>query len=227
MPKLAEQIVVVTGSSGALGKVVFAALETRAKQVIGTVRGARIQMIDSSGTAAKISCDLTDFKSTRQLAELVLERWGNCHSLINIAGGFAMHGTVESTQSEDWDKQLALNFFTALNTIRAFMPTFKSGGFGRIINFGSLAGDGGMAAAGPYAISKSAVHNLTKTIALEGGTTITANLIRPGTIDTPANRAAMPDANFSLWTPPETIAELICDLLDEDQSPPSGQEYNI
>ncbi len=227
MPKLAGQIIVITGSGGALGKVVFEALEARARQVIGTVRGVRVQIIESSGNAARISCDLTDLKSTRRLAELVMEQWGSCHSLVNIAGGFAMHGAVESTQSEDWDQQLRLNFFTALNTIRAFMPTFKSAGFGRIINFGSHAGDAGLATAGPYAVSKSAVHNLTKTIALEGGRAVTANLIRPATIDTPANRAAMPEANFDLWTPPQTIAKLICDLLDEDQPPPSGQVYNI
>jgi len=226
MPKLSEQIVVVTGSGGALGAVVFTVLAAKAKQVVGTVRGTRVQMIESK-TAAQVSCDLTDLKSTQELAELVLEKCGSCHSLVNVAGGFAMHGAVESTQSKNWEQQLALNFFTTLNTIRAFMPAFKSAGFGRIINFGSVAGDTGLAAAGPYAVSKSAVHNLTKTVALEGDGEITANLIRPGTIDTPANRAAMPDAKFSLWTPPETIADLVCDILDEDQSPPSGQVYNI
>jgi NAD(P)-dependent dehydrogenase (short-subunit alcohol dehydrogenase family) len=226
MPKLSEQIVVVTGSRGALGEVVFTALEARAKQVVGTVRGTSVQMIESK-TAAQISCDLTDLNSTMGLAELVVEKWGNCHSLVNVAGGFAMHGTVESTQAKDWEQQLTLNFFTALNTIRALIPAFKSTGFGRIINFGSVAGDAGLAAAGPYAASKSAVHNLTKTVALEGDGDITANLIRPGTIDTPANRAAMPNDNFSLWTPPETIASLVCDILDEDHPSPSGQVYNI
>lgn len=126
-----------------------------------------------------------------------------------------MGKNVEDTESEDWRRMYDLNFNSVLNCCLQILPIFKVQHFGRIINFGSVAGLEGMGLAGPYAMSKAAVINLTKTVALEGKVHgITANVIIPGIIDTPTNRKAMPEADFSKWTTPAQIAEKIVMLID-------------
>lgn len=130
-----------------------------------------------------------------------------------------MGKSVEDTLPDDWSHMFNLNFQTALNCCVTILPHMKKYGFGRIINFGSVAAENGMAAAGPYTVSKAAVMALTKTIARKGQEYgITCNAIVPTIINTPQNRAAMADADFSTWTSPRTIAETIIDVVNSDRT---------
>ncbi|UCH09288.1 MAG: SDR family NAD(P)-dependent oxidoreductase, partial [Fidelibacterota bacterium] len=172
-----------------------------------------------------ITCDLTDRVAVNFMVAEILRHLDTCHAWINVAGGFSMDGLVEEVPAEAWPRLFDLNFITCLNACQAILTVFKEHGFGRIINFGSLAGDLGMAQAGPYAVSKAAVMNLTLTLAQEGEPQVTANLIIPSIVDTPANRKAMPRADFSGWTHPLTIAEKIVDILAETDRPPNGEKF--
>jgi len=114
---------------------------------------------------------------------------------------------------DDWIYMYNTNFMTALNCCQKILPLMKKEGWGRIINMGSQAVARGMPLAGPYCASKSAVHSLTKTLALENCNGITCNAIVPGIIDTLANRNNMPDMDHGGWVTLECLAQNIEKLL--------------
>ena len=130
---------------------------------------------------------------------------------------FTMGKHVEEGH-DDWTYMYNTNFMTALNCCQQILPKMKQNGWGRIVNIGAQAAVKGMPLTGPYCTSKTAVHMLTKTIALENGNGITCNAILPGIIDTPANRNQMPDADHSNWVSPKQIAIKIESLLISDEN---------
>ena len=120
-----------------------------------------------------------------------------------------MGKSVEQDQ-DSWEKMHAINFTTCLHGSQAALHIMKKQGYGKIINIGSRAAIDGFPNAAPYLVSKSSVHALTRYIALENSDNkITCNAILPGVIDTPANREAMPDEDFSGWETPLQIAKKI------------------
>ncbi|MFB0516072.1 MAG: SDR family NAD(P)-dependent oxidoreductase [Candidatus Neomarinimicrobiota bacterium] len=224
--RLGEQIVVITGANGAVGSVLLDYLKKeRARHVVGCLRGAEVDWRPVDDRCSFVTGDLADRVAVNFMVAEILRYLGTCHAWINVAGGFSRDGLVEDINPEAWPCMFDLNFITCLNACQAIIPIFKDQNFGRIINFGSLAGERGLAQTGPYAISKAAVHNLTLTLAEEGSDQVTANLIIPSIIDTPANRKAMPKADFSLWTRPEVIADKIAEILDTTDNPPNGAKY--
>lgn len=225
--KLCDQIVMVTGTNGAVGSELVGHLKEQAHHVVAVVRGSSVVWRNLGEGHSEVSGDLTDFHVVGKIVAALKNSLETCHALVNVVGGFSLDGPVDRLQTEDWEHMWALNFKTCLNSCQALIPIFKSQGFGRIINFGSQAGDRGMAGAAPYAVSKSAVHALTRTLAVEGGGVVTANLIIPSIIDTPDNREAMPEADFSRWTTPAAIAERVARILDEVEQPPNGESFPV
>ncbi len=225
--KLCDQIVVVTGTNGAVGSELVGYLKEQARHVVAVVRGSSVVWRNLGAGHSEVSGDLADPQVVGKIVAALKSSLETCHALVNVVGGFSLDGPVESLQAEDWEHMWALNFKTSLYTCQALIPIFKAQGFGRIINFGSQAGDRGMAGAAPYAVSKSAVHALTRTLAVEGGGVVTANLIIPSIIDTPANREAMPEADFSRWTTPMAIVERVARILDEVEQPPNGESFPV
>ncbi len=225
--KLCDQTVIVTGTNGAVGSELVGYLKERARHVVAVVRGSSVVWRDLGQGSSEVSGDLSDVRNVGKIVSALKSSLETCHALVNVVGGFSLDGPVEKLQPEDWERMWAVNFSTSLNTCQALIPIFKAQGFGRIINFGSQAGDRGMAGAAPYAVSTSAVHALTRTLAVEGGGVVTANLIIPSIIDTPANREAMPEADFSRWTTPAAIAERVALILDEVEQPPNGESFPV
>jgi NAD(P)-dependent dehydrogenase (short-subunit alcohol dehydrogenase family) len=141
---------------------------------------------------------------------------------LNIAGGFVWQ--IANDGSLDvWDKMYAMNLKTALNASLAALPHLIESGAGRIVNVGAEAAIKSAAGMGPYAASKAAVHRLTESMAdelkLKG---VNVNAVLPSTIDTPANRASMPKADFSRWVPPADIAEAMLFLASEESRAITG-----
>ncbi len=225
--KLRDQIVMITGANGAVGSELVGHLKEQARHVIAVVRGSSVVWRNLDEGHSEVSGDLSDFRVVGKIVSALKSSLETCHALVNVVGGFSLDGAVEKLQTEDWERMWAVNFNTSLYTCQALIPIFKAQGFGRIINFGSLAGDRGMAGAAPYAVSKSAVHSLTRSLAVEGGGMVTANLIIPNVIDTPANREAMPEADFTRWTTPAAIAERVALILDEVEQPPNGESFPV
>jgi NAD(P)-dependent dehydrogenase (short-subunit alcohol dehydrogenase family) len=214
------KVVVITGALGALGKVVA---EIAAK------RGAHIAGIDhapsqTAATAERIELgevDLTDAAQAKKAIDTAAAHFGKLDALINIAGGF-VYETIADGDIKSWHRMYAMNVLTALNTSRAAIPHLLTSTGGRIVNIGALGASHAGAGMGPYAASKAGVHRLTEALAAEHKGKITVNAILPSTIDTPANRASMPKADFSKWVTPQELADVILFLVSDAASAVTG-----
>jgi len=214
------KIVVVTGASGALGKVVVASALTK---------GARIAAIDhavsqTGETRERIELggiDLTDSTQAKNAIDAAASHFGRLDALINIAGAFAFE-TVSDGDPKTWQRMYALNVLTALNASRSAIPHLAASGAGRIINVGAMGALQAGAGMGAYAASKAGVHRLTEALAAELKGKITVNAVLPSTIDTAANRASMPKADFTKWVRPEELAEVILFLASDAASAVTG-----
>ena len=214
------KVVVVTGALGALGKVVA---ET------ALARGARIAGIDHApsqlpATAERIeigSVDLSDPSQAKTAVETAAKHFGKLDALINIAGGFAFE-TVGEGDIKTWQRMHALNVLTAVNTSHAALPHLAASKAGRIVNIGAMGALQAGSGMGPYAASKAGVHRLTEALANEWKGKVTVNAVMPSTIDTKANRADMPKADFSKWVTPQELAEVIMFLVSDAASGVTG-----
>jgi NAD(P)-dependent dehydrogenase (short-subunit alcohol dehydrogenase family) len=140
----------------------------------------------------------------------VIARCDKIDVLAHTVGGFAGSSTIAETDDDTWQRMFDANLNSAFHILRAVIPEMRKAGSGRIIAIGSRAAQYPGPKVGAYSASKAALVSLIKTAALENKDAgITANVILPGTIDTPANRKDMPGADVSQWVQPASIASLI------------------
>jgi len=150
-------------------------------------------------------------------AAAVAQRAPGAAVLVNGVGGFAGGTPVHETELDLWDRMYRMNVRTAAAMARAVAPGMIQRGRGVIVNVASQAALDAPPGIAAYAASKAAVAVLTRSLQQElGGHGIRVNAVVPTTIDTPANRAAMPDADFSAWTPPARIAAVIAWLASDE-----------
>jgi len=149
-------------------------------------------------------------------------------TLLHLVGGFGGGQSVAETTDETWEKMLGLNLRSAYTIFRAVLPGMIKAGKGRIVAVGARAALDPMANFAAYSVSKTALVALVKTVALEvKDSGITANVVLPSVIDTPANRAAMPSADASKWVTPESIADLLVWLASDNARNVSGAAIPI
>ena len=214
------KIIVVTGASGALGRVVAE---------VALARGARVAGIDHAAsqipaTAERIELggvDLTDAAQAKKAVDAAAAHFGGLDALINIAGGFAFEAVAEG-DPKTWQHMYALNVLTALNASQAALPHLAAASAGRIINVGAMGALQAGAGMGAYAASKAGVHRLTEALAAEWKGKITVNAVLPSTIDTAANRASMPKADFTKWVTAQELAEVMLFLASDAASAVTG-----
>ncbi|MFQ6604347.1 MAG: SDR family NAD(P)-dependent oxidoreductase [Fidelibacterota bacterium] len=212
---ISEKTIVITGAGGNVGRQLTQALHKAGATVIAIRRGPSTTVMETSRRLFTVKCDLTNEHAVRQLVRSIQHTCGNIQAWVNVAGGFTAAGEVESTGRNVWTQMLSVNFITTLNCCQAVLPHMKENRSGEIINFGSYPAETGMAKAAPYAVAKAAIHALTKSIAQEGKAFgIKARVVAPETIDTPANREAMPDADWSSWVSIDDITRVVLNLLE-------------
>jgi NAD(P)-dependent dehydrogenase (short-subunit alcohol dehydrogenase family) len=214
------KVVIITGASGALGKVVAEAALARGARVAGIDRAPS----QASAEAKRIELgdvDLTDAAQAKKAVDATLAHFGRLDVLINIAGGFAFEVVAEG-DTKTWQRMYALNVLTALNASQAALPHLSASSAGRIINVGAMGALQAGAGMGPYAASKAGVHRLTEALAAEWKGKITVNAVLPSTIDTSANRASMPKADFKKWVTPEELSNVILFLASDEASAITG-----
>ena len=214
--KLNEMNVVITGANGTVASELISFFTNRAAFVVGTVRQLS-ENVENENNSAIIEMDPLEHYSIGSAIGWINDEVGNIHAWLNIVGGFTMGNHVEEGH-DDWNYMYNTNFMTALNCCQQILPKMKQNSWGRIVNIGAQAAVKGMPLTGPYCTSKTAIHMLTKTIALENRNGITCNAILPGIINTPANRNQMPDADHSNWVGPKQIAMKIESLLISDEN---------
>jgi len=145
-----------------------------------------------------------------------VQRFKRIDVLCNIAGAFRMGSAVHETSDKDWNFLLDVNARTVLNTSRAVVPAMLKAGGGKIVNVGAFAAQKGVAQMGAYVAAKSAVIRLTETMAVGlRERNINVNCVLPTIIDTPENRAAMPDVDPKRWVAPAALAEVILFLASD------------
>ena len=228
MSAVAQRTVVITGAFGALGAAVAAKF---------LAQGARLGLIDRAavpGWAAQAfaaphvlvgAVDLAD-PAAAGAALQQIAAGGRPEVLVNIAGGFRFE-KLAAGDTTTWDLMFTMNLKTAVVASRAALPYLRSGG-GCIINIGAAAAARGHAGMGPYAASKAGVERLSESLAEElRDHDITVNTILPGTLDTAANRAAMPGADVTRWVHPDAVANVVAFLASAPARAVTGAAIRV
>jgi NAD(P)-dependent dehydrogenase (short-subunit alcohol dehydrogenase family) len=227
--QLDGKVVIITGSVGNLGMATALALQqVGAKTVLvdrsnDRLRESYLNLANSPDHLLAGGVDLANPDSLGQVVKTALGRFGSIDALVNTVGGWRGGKPAHETDLADWDFLFGINLRTTLLCCRAVIPQMLRQGHGRIVNVASrdaLAGSAGYSA---YSASKSAVLRLTESMAAElKNSNINVNCIMPGTIDTPQNRKAMPNGDFSKWVAPEAIADVILFLISDAARAISG-----
>jgi NAD(P)-dependent dehydrogenase (short-subunit alcohol dehydrogenase family) len=221
MSEFSGQVVLVTGASGGLGPAVVDAFLAAGATVAGVARS--IAPRDDSERFVAVPADLTSAGGARHAVEQTLRQARGIDVLVHAMGGFGGGQPVAATDDATWERMIDLNLSSAFLIARAVLPHMMEARYGRIVAVGSRTGLEPAAGLSAYAVSKAGLNALVQTIALETREQgITANAVLPGIIDTPANRKAMPGADFSRWVTPEKIAQQILWLCSEAASDTSG-----
>lgn len=221
MSEFHNAVILITGAAGNLGRAVaqaFAAqgahlalLDLHSEGIEATMASCRGQ-----ASARAFPSNLIDAPTVDATVDAVLAAFGRIDVLANIAGGFTMGPLIQDTEDKDWDFMMDLNVRSVFHTCRRVIPAMLDNGGGRIVNVSARAAEQGKGRMGPYCASKAAVRTLTESLAAENKfDNINVNCILPGTIDTPQNRQAMPDADFSTWVPPAALADVVMFLASD------------
>lgn len=216
-----NKVVVITGADGNLGRAVAAAFaRAGASLVLVGLHQAKLAEVFGEAQANTrqllVAADLTRQDGAADVAAQAIARFGRIDVLCNLAGGFRMGPPVHATPAEDWDFLFSLNVRSALHMAQAIVPGMLAQGSGKIVNVGAFAAARGVAAMGAYTASKSALARITEAMSgelREQG--INVNCVLPTIIDTPENRAAMPDADPARWVAPDDLAAAILFLASE------------
>jgi NAD(P)-dependent dehydrogenase (short-subunit alcohol dehydrogenase family) len=219
-PLMNGKVIVVTGALGALGKMVTETAQKRGAHVAG-IDHAPSQMAATPERIELGGVDLSDATAAKKAIDTAAAHFGRLDALINIAGGFTFE-TVADGDIKSWQRMYAMNVLTALNASKAAIPHLAASAAGRIVNIGAMGALQAGAGMGPYAASKAGVHRLTEALAAEHKGKITVNAVLPSTIDTAANRASMPKADFSKWVTPLELADVILFLASDAASAVTG-----
>lgn len=222
-----DQVAIVTGAGGNLGAAI-------ARELAG--RGARLVLADQSAEALSLvaesvrgaecllqgGIDLRQEAAAERVVSEGLARFGRIDALANTVGTFRM-GRIEADAADHWRMLMELNALSALLISKAAIKAMSARRYGRILHVAAGAGLRGGAGMSAYSASKSALMRVCEALSEEvRASGITANCILPSTIDTPQNRAAMPDADTSAWVKPEAIAKVAAFLLSPDAASVTG-----
>lgn len=216
-----EKIVLVAGGTGGLGRSVSLAFLQEGAQVIVTFRKEEefATLKNAAGNAAALEGHLVDATNEFAVAEFitkVLARHGRLDAVVNTIGGYAGGIKLWDLETKVLDAMLNLNLRSGFTLARAALPAMLKQGHGSIVNVAAKAAFDHGAGAAAYAASKAAAVALMDSLAADvKGTGVRVNSILPSIIDTPANRGAMPNADFASWPKPEDIAQVVLFLCSD------------
>jgi NAD(P)-dependent dehydrogenase (short-subunit alcohol dehydrogenase family) len=224
-PGGAAGTVLVTGASGGLGGAVTQAFLADGWRVVAASRSGRPAGADTAGDRLQVvAADLdepADVAAT--VATATHDAAAPLRALVNLVGGFAAGGRVHETPVEELERQLALNLRPTWLVTNAALPHLVAAGGGAVVCMSSRAAVAPFRGGAGYATAKAAVLAFAQAVAVEyRADGVRCNAVLPSVIDTPANRAAQPDADYSRWVPPEQVAAVIRFLCGEESAPTSG-----
>jgi NAD(P)-dependent dehydrogenase (short-subunit alcohol dehydrogenase family) len=210
-----DKVVFITGASGGLGSSVTRTFLEQGARVIGA--SLRITAADfPQPNFEAMAMDFNQLDEIKRGVAKIVERYGRLDVLVHLLGGFAGGRSIAETTDAMWEQMQNINLTSAFHIFRESIPHLRKSASGRLIAIGSLTAAQPHVNLGAYVTFKAALAMLVETVALENADAgLTANVILPGTMDTPANRKAMPDADFSKWAKTENVAKLVLALAGE------------
>ena len=220
-------VVLITGAAGALGRAVAQRL---------AADGARLVLFDRDAAglrqlfpqAAAEAVDITDEAAVAAAVQRSIGSLGRIDAVVHVAGGFEMGESVDAISRASWDRMMALNAWSFVALAKACVPAMKRQGSGAVVAVTAAAALGGQARKGAYIAAKSALQRLVETLASElAGSGVRVNSVAPTTLDTPANRATMPDADRSAWVSLESAADAIAFLATKAGAAVHGQHIRL
>ncbi len=218
----ADPVVLITGATGEFGPYVARAFAQAGARLAPTARKldqaqallADLGLGQDRGLPAVV--DVTQAESVAAWVEAVIAKWGRIDVLVNVAGGYKPGAPLHETDEAALDFLFNLNARSAFLTCRAVIPHMLAQGSGKIVNIGAKQALQAPRKGAAYAISKAAVLRLTEALSAEVREQgINVNAIIPSTIDTPANRAAQPNADPGKWVAPEDLAAVVVFLASD------------
>jgi NAD(P)-dependent dehydrogenase (short-subunit alcohol dehydrogenase family) len=219
---MSDKVVFITGASGGLGASVTRRFLSSGATVIGASRKITADEFPAPNFTA-MRVDFTSDAAVRTAVNSIVQKYGKLDALIHILGGFAGGKSVAETDDATWHQMRDLNLNSAFYVLRAAIPHLRKSGSGRIVAIGSLTATAAHPGLGAYVTFKAALSMLVQTVALENKDAgLTANVILPGTMDTPVNRKAMPNVDFSKWLKTEDVADLTFFLAQDSAAHITG-----
>ncbi len=217
----------VTGANGGLGTHVTKALLDAGFAVVGLAPKIQQSGFDHPNFTA-LPASLDSLAAAKEAADTVNARFGKIDVLAHLVGGFAGGQTVADTDDATFQRMFDMNLNSSFHILRAVLPLMRKAGGGRIVAIGSRAAEDPGPMVGAYSASKAALVSLMQTVARENKDAgITANVILPGTMDTPANRRDMPGADMSQWVQPASVASMIVWLAGDAGKDVTGAAIRV
>lgn len=220
------QTIIITGATGNLGAAIARLLSRLGAQLlIADISAEKVAALtrELPGPVAEVAnADVRTAAGCAAIADGALTRFGRIDGLANTVGGFKL-ASITAGAAEDWAMLFDLNALSALRLSEAVLPAMSAQAYGRIVNIAAGAGQKSFAGGSVYAASKAALLRITETISEEHKSDgVTANCVMPGTMKTPQNAAAMPDADQSTWVETGSVAALVAFLLSKDAAAVTG-----
>jgi NAD(P)-dependent dehydrogenase (short-subunit alcohol dehydrogenase family) len=236
---LKNQIIVVTGGTGALGSEVSKVFVKYSPRVIvityrseseraDTEKKLNSQCDDPNPEKNKTiiefaRADMLNEDEIRNLVNKIINKFGQIHVLANIVGGYFGGRTVDEISEAEWDRMMDMNLKSAFLISKHVLESMKKHHFGKIVHVSSASGVTAVGNDSAYAASKAGLIRLVESIKEEvKAFEININCVLPTIIDTVPNRLAMPSADFSKWVKPQDLARLIVFLCSEDSKVVNG-----
>jgi NAD(P)-dependent dehydrogenase (short-subunit alcohol dehydrogenase family) len=218
-----DRVALVTGGTGALGSAVTRRLLEDGHRVAAThPRDADVESLTVGNAKATsklvmVETDVTDLSSVDGAVAETRDRFGTVEVLVHLVGGWHGGESVQEHSLETWRRIVDLNLTSAFLCCRAVIPGMLDAGWGRVVLVSSRTAKEGRVGQSAYAVAKEGVATLAEVIAEECcGTGVTANVIAPSVLDTPANRESMPTADFTRWVTPEVAAAMVAFLISDE-----------
>jgi NAD(P)-dependent dehydrogenase (short-subunit alcohol dehydrogenase family) len=222
MPALENNVVLITGAQGGLGTSVTQAFLGAGATVVGVSRSIAADDFPHPNFVAR-PAELSNGEAARDLAEAVVAQLKRIDVLVHLVGGFSGGKPLTETDDATLNRMLDLNVRSAFHISRAVVPHMRNQRSGRILAIAGRAAVEPAPLAAAYSASKAALVALLRSLAMENkDRCITVNVLLPGTMDTPANRAADPGADFSAWVQPGQVAALLVHLASDAAAQVNG-----
>jgi NAD(P)-dependent dehydrogenase (short-subunit alcohol dehydrogenase family) len=224
---ISTRTALVTGGTGGLGPATISAFLSAGWRVVAPVRPGTADRLPEGATA--VDADLTVEADVRAAARVAASDSGApLRAVVNLVGGYAGAGLIADTPIADFEAMLTMNLRPTYLTTAAALPYLIEGGGGSVVCVSSRAAVSPFPGAAGYVTAKAAVLAFAAAVDVEyRKRNVRCNTVLPSVIDTPANRAAMPDADHGRWVSPAEIAEVVLFLASDASAPASGAQIPV